>query len=861
MDEENNIINNQENNNIESSIINEPVKENIIVSDNVSNNVETVSSEVATNEIDKTQIKENTEVEIKDKKPINKKLLFIIIGALIAIITVVVIIIIVVNKKSEDSKSFKDPFIGFSAEGFEEISGGSSLASKYKDIDYQTIIQKGDQLKQDLDDGTITPNEYIKQLAYKVYGDKKLVSKYKNSDIYFPDMESFYSEVLKYSDKIEPDVAVYILKKIYLMDYKLESDNNKQLSNQGSDYKVTELKNTNDSTIYTLNKVRLSKDGHFLIYYATRGNVAVTEKYVDSVDKSLELGVKKYEELYKVPFKYEYHPNLSPLGITPVNEDIHLKAATLLTINGISTDYIFKAMPVYIIETGDNILGQYVKFDNSYNDAMNQLISTASKMITIGCTNPVNNSVKDFCLDIFGDGTSSHAMAATTYSFPYFNIDYNLNEQSSIDFVTLHELFHHYQRYICGNGEYKECASKLFTMETSANIAAIHAKSLDYSIINNHYVSYYLPDVERSIDKVGLTVGGDTTLGYGAYVFAYNYINIVPDGFKKFNNSINKLTPILYLYNEAGDKYKDVMMTLAEKNLTHDYDKIALLPLNDKNNLVNPPAHLRINPSTSDYSNKETISYSSIHYYYIDNVNQFNGKQQLSFNSDSKDVSLILFGKVNGQYKVLHKHDFSSEFTINISDFKDCSSLAIAIVDYNSRNFDNYTIEYKNEGNKTATIGTIDEHKKIDDKKSGIGVTEAELVRAKAIYCKKNEPNSTSMTQTSEVLVNYKDSTKIKDMYVKETLDINGLDVSSPTYNLAKQLLDASFQGIEQLFNLYFKQAKTIYEKKETKYSLTVKIPQNYFDNLGDVYNFEGNRKIDIVNGLTEEGFTCYLRY
>ena len=73
--------------------------------------------------------------------------------------------------------------------------------------------------------------------------------------------------------------------------------------------------------------------------------------------------------------------------------------------------------------------------------------------------------------------------------------------------------------------------------------------------------------------------------------------------------------------------------------------------------------------------------------------------------------------------------------------------------------------------------------------------------------------------------------------------------------------MDVSFQGIEQLFNLYFKEAKTIYSKSDLKYTLTVKLPEEYFDNLGDVYNFEGNRKIDIVKGLTEEGFTCYLRY
>ena len=82
--------------------------------------------------------------------------------------------------------------------------------------------------------------------------------------------------------------------------------------------------------------------------------------------------------------------------------------------------------------------------------------------------------------------------------------------------VLSHELFYHYQKYICGNGSYSDYPSGNFTVETTADQAAIQVVGVNKTgtAINNHAGSYII-NGETIINQVGD--------GYGAFVFATNY--------------------------------------------------------------------------------------------------------------------------------------------------------------------------------------------------------------------------------------------------------------------------------------------------------------------------------------------------
>ena len=771
-------------------------------------------STVLTNEVAKVEDVQGDNKPVEDNPRIqkkSKKKLFIFggIGLALVIATILIITLLV---KSGGEKEFKDPFKGFSTKGFDEI--GSSLPlDKYREVEFKAdSSQSGtDILKKDFESGFITANDYVLQYAYNTFGDRNLSSKYKSS---IPEINADVDTLLELANKhfndLDDDTITYILQKVYLLNYKIDVGA-KQTSNTYNNITAKQMGKF-DSTLYSLNKVTLSKDKHFLVYYATTGNNKVSDEYANKVADLLEYFVGKYKQIYGLDFKYQFTPNLTAdLPPFPSNTGIteDLFASALLTANGINQKYLLSAMPIYIIDTGSGILGFSAGSENVF---INNVMAGAGKIGLI--CHILSPDPIDKC---DGDNIKSLMATAATYSLPFIAISSHLDFDSSTDVVVGHELFHHYQRYICGDGKYKDCPTSFFDRETTANLSPILAKESDgidlgYTKILNtaHAKDRYFKDIEESIDRVGISKGEDST-GYGAYIFAYNYVKLVPNGVNIMRDSGNYEKTFNYLYDQAGEKFKDVMITTAEKNLTHDYSLMSLIAMDQNKQIVIPPGHRSYSVESKDEKEAVTMNRASTHYYYVHNVNMFTKNQQLIFtpSSSSDKMEIILFIKKDGKYYVAYKEDFNKEFKLNISNFKNYSGLAIAIVDYSKVNGNTYTYEYKVEGEDKKDA--FDPKKINDSVFSSLGVTDAELVRARSIYCRKSEGQNTYMSQKSEVLVNYKNSNRIKDLYVKESLDMSGIDKSSPAYGYAKNLLDVSFRGIEQLFNMYFKDCKTIY--------------------------------------------------
>ena len=606
---------------------------------------------------------------------------------------------------------------------------------------------------------------------------------------------------------------------------------------------TTELLGSKPGDVSKLDSAVLSSKKHFIVYYTANGRNATTKKYAENVANILEYAVDAYKKAYGYEYKFELNSFYQGVNARKLlNNNIEILERCNIDLSLIST-----TMPVYIIDFSGSIVGKY-NDDASFNDFL-RILAKISPVLCKAIPEIIGDCDRLNSMDEESKQTVVGALASI-YLAPSFMMD-NDADENELKVIAMHELFHHYQHtHIC-NGV--QCYGDSFPSEPAANLAVIQNLSVDKigdSTLNGHsYV--FTRDIANGVDKV--------EGAYSAYVFAYNYANIVEDGAKKFFNSQRSTDPLRNLEEQSGGKYKDAMLKTVEGIMTLNYKNKYLVPYYS-GTILYPTQYAEVNYSDNFNLNKN-INKSSAHFYYINKsqMNSMENDTQLTIKDPERSsnniqrmyVLVFIKAKSNSPYVLYYEQTFDNEFVMNPKDFAEYEEIVYAVVNTNFGTYGSYDLVVEKHGTKPKSIRFPEV--------LNPGISDEELAKARSIYCKKAE--TSSFTQTSEVLVNYKDNRRISDLYVKETLDASELDKSSPSYNLAKSLLDISMQGIEQLFNMYFSDAKTIYSKNDDKYTITVKIPKAYFDNLGDVYDFEGNKKIDIINGLTEEGFTCYLKH
>lgn len=795
-------------------------------------------------------------IDTNNKKIKLDKKLVIIIAAIAFVLIVAILLIVFLTNKDDSKSSFKDPFIKFSTKGYKKLTTKeSSSLSNVKFINDDVLIPESmsNALYGDFNSGKISADEYVKQALYSIYEPDKLNPSYKSLSVspkLLDDIIEFASDNVQ---SLSDETILYIANKYYMVD--TGNISAKSTSNYNSDYVVRKL--GNEGSLTDFDSALLSPNGNFIIYYSTKGSNSITKKYAENVASILEETVTAYKNKYGYDFKFEladtYRIYVDSFFSAPVltNDAINtLKWYRVITSSNIPKEKIKTSMPVYIIDFKNNVQGKYT---NRALGDKRLFFSAAQVMCKL---NPTFNSECSKLSNLNEDADMVINMLNTMYMAPNFVVDSNSSDED-IKIVSMHELFHHYQNtHICNTGSCQDS----FVGEASANLAVVqnfYPNNLSQTLLNGHSV-VYSKDSAKSIDK--------QREGYPAYIFLYNYATMVKDGTSIAFNAEKSSNPLLELYNKSGGKYKDVMVKTAGGNLTLDYRNKLLIPYLDDKGIYLPEDYKKYNYN-QDISDTQTIDYSSSHYYYIKPYVDIDTKTQVTIsasNMDSgKNITVVLYGRNDSQksFTEIYKQDLDKEFVLTPRDFTGIyGELAIMIVNtsYNANNQYSYNVTLN--GTKETLYDVPKKKEDKNDDSFDLGISEGNLMRAKSIYCEKTEPTS-SLKQTSEVLVNYKGANRITNLYVKETLDATSIDKSNPLYSMVTTLLDASLQGVEQLFNVYFKNAKTIYTKNDSKYTLTIKVPNEYFDNLGDVYNFKGNRKIDIIKGLTEDGFTCYLQY
>ena len=273
---------------------------------------------------------EEKPIEQKKEKKKKKKP-----GCLIFFI-VFILLIIFVPKLIKKLDNFED----FYDEDIEEVY----------DYEDKSLSKK---LEDDYNKGLITADEYMMQEAYAIFDTTQQSEKYKDYKITFADADSFFDKFISMVYELSDETILYIYKKYTLGDYEWDvNETEKTNSNSLYDYDVTRIVNA-DYDLKKLDKVVLSSEGHFLIYYSSSGKYAADDNYAKKIANILEKGIKNYKRIYGLNF--EYSPNFS------ATDDITIglcspstsrgDACKLLKENNIDTKYILSALPVFINTT------------------------------------------------------------------------------------------------------------------------------------------------------------------------------------------------------------------------------------------------------------------------------------------------------------------------------------------------------------------------------------------------------------------------------------------------------------------------------------------------------------------------------
>ena len=718
---------------------------------------------------------------------------------------------------------------------FEDPFPDTDYLNNYqKSNNYTSVTSFTAKIEEDYKNGVINTDKYMLQLAYSIYNPDLLDPAYTTLINDYKNPRDLFSKFGNNLDQLSDDTKAYIFGK-YSLDFVQWDVENTETDNKSSDLNSSKYENVinTDAWVETLDSVILSKKGHFLLYYDAKGNYPVDKKKVEDLADFLEDAIVEYEKKYGL--KYEYKSELQNWLKTPHAKIAQDHAKSLLKKNDIDTKYINTAMPVYLIN-----MGYSIDIPAYYNGAtglgsLGQVIFQSEELFP-GWIGVGDEELKTPA------GEIQTGTASSTYTFPYFVINSQISSMVDTKLISAHELFHHYQHYICGDGIYKDCASGGFTVETTANLVAIDSfyTNKKGTAISEHSADYSRVFTQDSIDTI--------REGYPAYVFAYNYKELVPNGTKKLFNSLKHENALQYLYEESSGKYKNVLTLTAEKALTMDYKNKELLPYYEGQS---DPIFPKNRAQLLNYANRsDVINYSAIQYYYIDPT-IYRDNIQLKVTKTSNDngnLILLLFNTKGNKYNMVFTHNLDKDFIINMKDFEKVGDLAIAIINVSPNTNLNYYIS-TNIGSDTPTTSP-------NMLKMSIGKTSRnrrKTASTSSIVCYQTEESEMYKT-TYQVKVSFDNKDEVNDMYVKGTIE---MDEDNPAFKIAKTVTSGLVLVLKQKYKEQFGKISLRTYDEGSKYVILGRVKKDYYTAIKGSFNTDSTSKEDIFNAIQNEGFIC----
>lgn len=442
----------------------------------------------------------------------------------------------------------------------QETSGNGDIDNENSQIaSEQTYLQKlaTSKIYDDFYNGDITPDEYVRYNLYAQYDMSLLKDKY---DGLYRNAQSIHTTelVLKYLSELSEETVRYYLDHITLSDLTFELNKNDKTTSKNThnsngnstsvqmaklDYQTSLLNNSyiyseesslteNEHLTTNLNKAILSSDEHFVVWYTTDGKNKLSKEQAEKVAASLESTVKKYEELYNCEYRFK---------ATIVDNDNRFEQMKeCLEKSGIDSKYLESAMHVYLYEFCSGT--QCGECEGCQNGSLCEYDSTPAQYCS-GFADRWSEIFADFL-----DGDTNKSFAA-----PYMLIRPSQIASDSMEHLTNHELFHHFQAQVFIDPDdidtYNNGNSTL--MEATANWSSALASEQQLFGFLNEWATTARKMSSIMFTKYFDEIYGKGNDGYAFFCYLNAYYESVPNAIEIFKTAMYDQYGLDYLHEQA----------------------------------------------------------------------------------------------------------------------------------------------------------------------------------------------------------------------------------------------------------------------------------------------------------------------
>ncbi len=474
-----------------------------------------------------------------------------------------------------------------------------------------TKVYLEEQLLQDLKDKVITIDEYFKNLLFAEYDKEYLSNRYyplKRSELPL-DTDFFASQ---YVNRITDVTLNYYLNRVLLtgMTFDMSTENPEEKKDDVIAFADTVYASDFSKKI-NLNRLVVSGNGNFVIWYTTTGGSAITEAQAKEIASELEQARYEYDKMYNryYTFKTEF-----------VNEGtIRDAQLQVYKANNVNQDLLDSAMQVYVANYTETATAKYVVGDN-----ITELY------------------------DKFQMGSREGSIPG-----PYLLIragSYKESKERTMQ-IANRELFRHYQYNVYCPEDTCVINDDPYYFDTMANYASsIATKKYSYKGFLNEWVAFARNHSGDLLSSEVVDEYGNKNISSALFLYLYYYSKAVPDGSKKIINALYEKNPFNNLENQASDNQLSELI----QNMALEY----VMQKSTNANLVASPevkSDLKAINQFTGTSNvdRKDIEKLGIEYYVLNKGS--NNNYSIEFARGNAKLTCLLVGVNNGSYELLAK--------------------------------------------------------------------------------------------------------------------------------------------------------------------------------------------------------------
>ncbi len=554
----------------------------------------------------------NINLDVASKKPTPKKKVgcFGCLGIALLTILIIVVAFFAINKIRKNIKEKRE----------------EKLEARFN---YELKLSSEDKLNQAYEQGEISTDAYILQLAYSMYDAGQLDPLYK-SDNEIDIAPNISDLLMKHIDELSDETLEYIVKNMLTMDVRIGPDASQNSMSSEEKWRPFSKKayaSAYDVTV--LDKAVLSPSGRFLIWYTETGESAVKDKEIEELANTIDNITADIENFLDIGWAY---------NLDKFNSGSYEDMKSVLQKCGIDENVMGEAFPIYVFEPSkdSNSLAWYIR----------ELTGSQERLFRLGKA-----------LNLVFDLEDTLTELASVYSVPYIVIrPSSFSDMDSLNVLFSHELTHHFQVIYYDDLDHYAPG---FTSETVANFVAASITNIkDTKTLTNNHANQYMEITEEHFSKM---IFGESS-GYAEFIWAKSYVDIVANGKQYLKESLLEDDPFDFLYKKAGDSYQLVLEDIAVRNITKDYKEKAFV----STKYPTPKAKL------DRYMDEEkgSIYPNGFHYYYMDS-RSFNKSESAIHlkNNGSASIFIKVMGRKKDNYSLIDSLYCERDKELLIADF------------------------------------------------------------------------------------------------------------------------------------------------------------------------------------------------